>query len=72
MTALTTCMVSPAGLNVQTLKSYAAAEASSGAIDSLSNLKGERVFIWHGTEDHTVNPGIMGSPGALILENFEV
>lgn len=57
--AATRCMTSSWPLDpspsVATTRGYAAA----GAIDPLTNLKGQRVFLFGGANDTTVNPAVM-------------
>jgi poly(3-hydroxybutyrate) depolymerase len=57
--ALTKCMSSSSKLDpapfVAATKSYAA----SGAIDGVEHLKGQRVFLFGGAKDTTVNPAVM-------------
>jgi poly(3-hydroxybutyrate) depolymerase len=57
--ALTKCMSSSSKLDpapfVATTKSYAA----SGAVDGVEHLKGQRVFLFGGAKDTTVNPAVM-------------
>lgn len=51
------CMISPLITNVNNLITQANSLAASGQIDPVSNLNGDRVFIFHGTMDFTVVPG---------------
>ncbi len=57
--ALTKCMSSSSALDpspfVATTKSY----AQAGAIDPMSALHGQRVFLFGGDKDTTVNPAVM-------------
>lgn len=55
--AATMCMSFPNTINVNTLISQANTHASNNMIDPLSNLRGDRVFIFHGTIDNVVLPG---------------
>jgi len=57
-TAITSCMSSPAGINVNTLTTTAKNLAKAGSIDSLDNLTGQKVFIYSGSKDTTVKPGV--------------
>jgi poly(3-hydroxybutyrate) depolymerase len=58
-TALTTCMSSSARLDparyVATTKAY----ENCGAVDPIANLQGQRVFLFGGADDTTVNPAVM-------------
>jgi len=57
--AVTTCMTIPSGIILSTLESKASSWASSGSIASLSNLKNHRAYIFSGTQDRTVYPGVV-------------
>jgi len=65
ITAVTTCMTIPSGINLNTLYSYVTSQASLGNIDNPSNLKQQKVWLFSGTKDTTVVPGVMSS-----LETF--
>lgn len=56
--AATMCMSFPNTINVNTLISQANTHAANNMIDPTSNLRGDRVFIFHGTVDSTVLPGL--------------
>lgn len=57
--AATMCMSFPNTINVNILISQANAHAATNAIDPTANLRGDKVFIFHGTADSTVLPGLM-------------
>jgi len=57
LVAATMCMSFPVQTNVNTLIAQANAHANNGMIDPVANLRGDPVFIFHGTADTTVNPG---------------
>eukprot|EP01080_Neovahlkampfia_damariscottae_P006029 gene6029-10031_t len=57
MRALGECMVRPTGINVQNLVSFAKSSESRNEIDSLSNILKQKIFVFHGTRDTTVNIG---------------
>jgi len=57
--ALTQCMSMPSEISVSTLVSDAKSFAKQGSIDPLSNLQSHNVYLFSGTEDQTVNPGVM-------------
>lgn len=54
----TECMETPALVNVQRLIIEANTEAAAGNIDATSNILDSKVYIFHGTEDTTVRPGM--------------
>ncbi len=53
------CMASPAGIPTSTLVSTTNSWASAGSIDPVANLQGSRVYMFSGTIDSTVKPGVM-------------
>jgi poly(3-hydroxybutyrate) depolymerase len=55
--AATTCMTTPNLVSVNFLISEANTLESRGYIDSTANIRGDKVFIFHGAEDSTVRPG---------------
>lgn len=54
--ALTNCMSSPNLINVNSLVKKAQDYSARGDIDDLSNLKNQKVYIYAGKSDKTVNP----------------
>ncbi len=78
-TALTTCMSSPSGLDVPALVARTRARAASGAIDPVDGIAGQRIFLFGGADDRTVDPAVMdglrdyyaalvSDPGAIVFE----
>lgn len=57
LNAAYTCMDFPAIVNVPLLISEANTVAAAGNIDSTANIRGSKVYIFHGTRDTTVRPG---------------
>ena len=57
MTALTTCMKTPQGINIANIVSATKQGASSGQIDDTSNMQNDKVYIFDGRADTVVNPG---------------
>ena len=53
------CMASPSGIPVSTLVSTTNSWASQGLIDPVSNLQASRVYMFSGTIDSVVKPGVM-------------
>ena len=53
------CMASPAGIPVSALVSTTNSWASQGLIDPVSNLQASRVYMFSGTIDSVVKPGVM-------------
>lgn len=53
------CMASPSGIPVSTLVSTTNSWASQGIIDPVSNLQDSRVYMFSGTLDDVVKPGVM-------------
>lgn len=51
------CMISPLITNVNNLINNANSLANSNQIDPVGNIRGDRVFIFHGSMDFTVVPG---------------
>ena len=50
-------MFTPWFVDVDDLIRQAEQYSESGEIDASSNMAGQRVAIWHGLFDFTVNPG---------------
>jgi predicted esterase len=57
LTSANLCMYSPATIDVNKLIQRINSLAASGDLDDTNNLRGDPVFIFHGTKDTTVNPG---------------
>jgi hypothetical protein len=57
--AATTCMLTPSLVNNAFLISEANSLSATGQIDSTSNIMNDRVYIYHGSKDSTVFPGIL-------------
>lgn len=55
--AATMCMSFPNTVNVNNLISQAMTHERNNRIDNTLNLRGDRVFIFHGTVDSVVLPG---------------
>jgi hypothetical protein len=53
------CMASPAGIPTSSLVSTTRSWASQGSIDPVDNLQGSKVYLFSGTLDSTVKPGVM-------------
>lgn len=53
------CMVSPSGIPISTLVNTTNSWASQGLIDPVVNLQDSRVYLFSGTLDSTVKPGVM-------------
>lgn len=53
------CMSMPVMISVPSLVSQAKSDASSGRIDDLSNLQSSRLYIYSGTGDTVVVPGVV-------------
>lgn len=51
------CMISPLITNVNNLIAQATNLGNSGQIDPVGHIRGDRVFIFHGSMDFTVVPG---------------
>eukprot|EP00002_Diphylleia_rotans_P037723 TRINITY_DN845_c0_g1_i1.p1 TRINITY_DN845_c0_g1~~TRINITY_DN845_c0_g1_i1.p1 ORF type:complete len:349 (-),score=53.10 TRINITY_DN845_c0_g1_i1:332-1378(-) len=58
-TAVTTCLTSPTSIRVDRLITDTKNFASSGKIDGWQNLADDRVYLFVGTEDKTVYPGVV-------------
>lgn len=56
MAALTTCMQS-ASEDLSSIESKVSQGAQSGQIDPTSNMGNDKVYVFAGTADSTVNPG---------------
>ncbi len=80
ITALTNCMNVPASISVDSLVSSTKSFASQGTIDPLENLKKQNMYLFSGTKDTVVNPGVMkklldfykalGVPSSNIVADF--
>lgn len=53
------CMASPAGIPTSTLVSTTNSWASQGLIDPVANLQSSKVYLFSGSIDSTVKPGVM-------------
>lgn len=53
------CMSSPAGIPTSTLVSTTNTWATQGHVDPVSNLQSSKVYLFSGTLDSTVKPGVM-------------
>ncbi len=53
------CMASPAGIPTSTLVTTTNNWASQGSIDPVANLQSSRVYMFSGSIDSTVKPGVM-------------
>jgi poly(3-hydroxybutyrate) depolymerase len=53
------CMASPAGIPASTLVSTTNSWAQQGLIDPVANLQSSRVYMFSGTLDDAVKPGVM-------------
>jgi poly(3-hydroxybutyrate) depolymerase len=53
------CMASPAGIPTSSLVSTTNSWASQGLIDPVVNLQDSRVYLFSGSADSTVKPGVM-------------
>ena len=53
------CMASPAGIPTSTLVSTTNNWASAGTIDPVAHLQNSKVYLFSGTVDSTVKPGVM-------------
>jgi len=56
LTSANLCMYSPGTVIVANLAKEINDLANANKIDSVSNLSGSKVFVFHGTKDTTVNP----------------
>lgn len=59
MNALTRCMTHFGGIPVSSLISDTKKFASQGRIDAVSNLADSKVYLFSGSRDSTVKPGVM-------------
>lgn len=50
-------MSNPGSVNVNFLITQTNGLAASNLIDPVANIRGDRVFIFHGTQDSTILPG---------------
>jgi poly(3-hydroxybutyrate) depolymerase len=53
------CMASPAGIPTSTLVNTTNSWASAGSIDPVANLQSSKVYLFSGSIDSTVKPGVM-------------
>jgi len=59
VTALTTCMSVPSGIVLSTLIAQTNSYYKSGLIDNPANLQNQKVWLFSGTKDTVVYPGVM-------------
>jgi poly(3-hydroxybutyrate) depolymerase len=59
VTATSACMASPAGISVSSLVTNTNNWASQGLIDPVANLQSSRLYLFSGTLDSAVKPGVM-------------
>ncbi len=59
VTATGACMASPAGISVSTLVANTNTWASQGLIDPVANLQSSKLYLFSGTLDSAVKPGVM-------------
>ena len=56
--AETACMSTPALIDISACEKYATTASSQGKIDNISNLNTANVYLYSGTKDTVVNPGV--------------
>ena len=56
-TAMTSCMKYPSTISVTVLEGITDSGAAVGNIDSTSNMRNDKVYIFDGKDDSVVNPG---------------
>ncbi|XP_021948980.1 uncharacterized protein LOC110846509 [Folsomia candida] len=71
LTGANLCMYSPSGTIVANLIRLINDQSAAGNIDSPTNLNGQKVYVFHGTRDTTVNP-TNGRQVEQIYEQFGV
>ena len=59
VTATGACMASPAGISVSALVANTNTWASQGLIDPVANLQSSKLYLFSGTLDSAVKPGVM-------------
>ncbi|XP_063786147.1 poly(3-hydroxybutyrate) depolymerase-like [Pseudophryne corroboree] len=59
MTATGACMSMPTSIDVNSLKTQTQSYANSGLVDPVSNLANSKVYIFSGSRDTTVVPGVV-------------
>jgi len=79
LAAANLCMSNPTSVNVNFLITQVNGLAASNLIDPVANIQGDRVFIFHGTQDSTVLPAsgrnvqtMYNSYGAQIQTEFSI
>lgn len=65
LAAANLCMSSPSAVNVNFLITQANGLATTNLIDPVANIRGDRVFVFHGTQDSTILPGMVASETLL-------
>ena len=58
VTGLTSCMNVPSTISTTYLETLTAGAALLGNIDSTSNMRNDKIWIFDGTADTKVNPGM--------------
>lgn len=66
LVAANLCMSSPSSVNVNFLITQANTLAATNLIDPVGNIRDDRVFIFHGTQDSTILPGTVYETARLI------
>lgn len=61
ISALRTCMTKPEGIDIQKLVAVTRQWAGNREIDPVSNLKNAKVYLYSGTKDTTVKPGVVAA-----------
>jgi hypothetical protein len=56
--ALGACMNNANNIDMTSIYAQVSSYASSGDIDPVSNMANDKVYVWHGSGDPTVAPGI--------------
>ncbi|XP_037045323.1 uncharacterized protein LOC119080854 [Bradysia coprophila] len=79
LAAANLCMSNPSSVNVNFLITQTNGLAASNLIDPVANIRGDRVFIFHGTQDSTILPAsgrnvqtMYNHYGANILTEFSI
>ena len=68
-TAQMNCMSMPTSINLETIKTDIKNFETKKTIDPVSNLKGQKVFIFAGTKDTTVKPDV-GVKGETLYKHY--
>ena len=72
MNALMGCMKSPSSISLSSISGQVAAYAKDGSIDPIDNVKNHKIYLFSGTQDSVVAPGVMAKLAEQYTSTFGV